>query len=83
MTFLISIPFNEDIVVVIELVYLMIFYSISLSMDARHKRIVEFSLSLSLSLSLSPLLRMTKVSFSRISKKLNYKIKVLTYKGVF
>ena len=79
--FLYRIPFNEGIVVIIELFYLMIFYSISLSMDASHKRRVEFSLSLSLSL--SPFLRMTKVPSSRISEKLNYKIKVLTYKGVF
>ena len=46
--FLDRIPSNEDVVVIIEFVYSMIFYPISLFMDARHGRMIELSFSLML-----------------------------------
>ena len=46
--FLDRIPSNEDVVVIIELVYSMIFYPISPFMDARHGRMIELSFSLML-----------------------------------
>ena len=46
--FLDRIPSNEDVVVIIELVYSMIFYPISSFMDARHGRMLELSFSLML-----------------------------------